>query len=116
MGSNAFGVKKTITKYVGIDEGFKIEGASFILGDFEAEMARDSARLYKPHLLPIVVLQPVVPLEGPLVKETIDYDGATIDDPVELTVARRSLVVDKLFIWLIDRRDGSVKAKIQVRD
>lgn len=115
VGTNAFGVKKVITKYIGVDYAFITKGTD---GHFFPEatlaMPRDSARLYKPNVIAAFAVRPAIPEEGSLVLTTAETLEATIDDPVEVEVARRSLVVEFIEVWLIDRRTGRVVAKMPV--
>jgi TonB family protein len=116
-GSNAFGVKATVTRATFDDFGIILDRTNSMFqetdssGDREAtlsiEMAANEAKAVKPFLRVALVCT----LASPLVFETTDQTTPTISSPLQFRTTTHHVVVHPDELWVYDVRSGHIFGK-----
>ena len=120
VGSNALGVKATVTRVesdvFGValskdDRLFNIEASSFASKQ-EAKLAVDmdgaTAKQLKPHLRVVLICT----LVDPTVYVGTEYHSPTITVPTEITNDQEAVIVHPDQVWVYDNRSGKVITKV----
>jgi hypothetical protein len=111
VGTNAFGVKTTVSRILDTAYYVNVPDASFRVEPDRVHfpMYADSARALKPHLSIAFVFRPAIDTStGTITQQSRERIEPTRDSPIDVTEVARKLHVNFLAVLIYDRRSGRV--------